>query len=126
MLQFLDKVEPVTKTNWLSSGIINRAMENLIQQHPEIGGLYCSTLGGTLEYPQATGERWFQIVHNGKNHWLFVAKGFPFSDHILVYDSGSGDSACPHVLSCMSSLIQTSNREDVISNGMAMIAGSSP
>jgi hypothetical protein len=56
MLQFLDKVEPVTKSNWLYSGIINRAMENLIQQHPEIGGLYCSTLGGTLEYFQATGE----------------------------------------------------------------------
>jgi hypothetical protein len=34
---------------------------------------------------------------------LFVAKGFPFSDDLLVYDSGSGNSACPHVLSCMSS-----------------------
>ncbi|EFX63354.1 hypothetical protein DAPPUDRAFT_335582 [Daphnia pulex] len=51
MLQFLDKVRPVTNTNWLGSGIINRAMEILKQQNPGISGLYFSTLGGNLEYP---------------------------------------------------------------------------
>ncbi|EFX63286.1 hypothetical protein DAPPUDRAFT_268722 [Daphnia pulex] len=50
MLQFLDKVKPVTNTNWLASGIINRAMEILKQQYPGISGLYFATLVGNLEY----------------------------------------------------------------------------
>ncbi|KAK4004358.1 hypothetical protein OUZ56_006095 [Daphnia magna] len=54
---FLDKVEPLTKTNQLSSRYINRAMEILKTQYPDIGGLFCCTLGGTLEYPQATGRQ---------------------------------------------------------------------
>ncbi|EFX65973.1 hypothetical protein DAPPUDRAFT_116791 [Daphnia pulex] len=41
---FLDKVEQLTKTNRLSSGFINRAMQMLSQQHADIGGLYCCTL----------------------------------------------------------------------------------
>jgi hypothetical protein len=29
MLQFLDKIEPLTKNNWLATGMINKAMEIL-------------------------------------------------------------------------------------------------
>ncbi|KAK4027455.1 hypothetical protein OUZ56_016501 [Daphnia magna] len=36
---FLDKIEPLTKTNKLCSGYVNRAQEILKQQHPMIGGL---------------------------------------------------------------------------------------
>ena len=37
-------------------------------QHPEIGGLYCSTLGASLEFPQAKGSKWLQIVRDVTNH----------------------------------------------------------
>ncbi len=113
---FLDKVEQLTKTNRLSSGFINRAMQMLSQQHPDIGGLYCCTLGASLEYPQATGDKWMQIIHDGSNHWVLASKGFSKTDrdHVMVYDSSAGDLSewkCDHVVSCMSSLLKTSKKE---------------
>jgi hypothetical protein len=107
MLQFLDKIDPLTNNNWLTSGMINKAMELLKLQHPDIGGLYCCTLGGSLEFPQALGCQWLQIVHDGNNHWLVVDKGFARPEHILVYDSSPASKVCQHVLSCMSSLLKT-------------------
>ncbi|KZS16142.1 Uncharacterized protein APZ42_018158 [Daphnia magna] len=110
MLKFLDKVEPVIKNNWLDTGIVNLAMKILKLQHPHIGGLYCSTLGGSLEFPGATGQQWLQIVHDGANHWLLIAKGFSLPEHVLVYDSSPGVNVRQHVLSCMASLLQTPKR----------------
>lgn len=75
-MRFLDDVQPLTKTNKLSSGYINRAMEILKKQHPEVGGLFCCTIGGSLGFPQANGQQWMQIVHDGSDHWVWVAKGF--------------------------------------------------
>lgn len=82
-------------------------MKILNLQHPEIDGLYCSTLGGSLEFPGATGHRWLQIVHDGANHWLLVAKGFTLPEHVLVYDSSPEVNVRQHVLSYMASLLQT-------------------
>lgn len=110
---FLDKVEQLTKTKRLSPGFINRAMQMLSQQHPDIGGLYCCTLGASLEYPQATGDKWMQIIHDSSNHWVLASKGFSKTDrdHVMVYDSSAGDFSewkCDHVVNCMSSLLKTS------------------
>jgi len=110
MLQFLDKIEPLTIYNWLDTGMINKAMELLKLQNPDVGGLYCSTRGGSLEFPQALGSKWLQIVHDGINHWLLVAKGFAMPEHVLVYDSSSASKVCQRVLSCMSSLQKTSKQ----------------
>ncbi|KAK4037536.1 hypothetical protein OUZ56_029568 [Daphnia magna] len=68
MLKFLVKVEPVIKNNWLGTSIVNLAMKILKLNHPAIGGFYCSILGGSLEFPGATGQQWLQIVHDGANH----------------------------------------------------------
>lgn len=109
---FLDKVEPLTKTNQLSSGYINRAMEILKTQYPDIGGLFCCTIGGRLEYPQATGRRWMQIVHDASQHWVLVANGFFQQNPVLVYDSMAGSHwSSKHILSCMSSLLKTPEKE---------------
>ncbi|KZS20623.1 Uncharacterized protein APZ42_012634 [Daphnia magna] len=62
--------DPVIKNKWLGTGIVNLAMKILKLQHPAIGGFYCSSLGGSLEFPSATGQQWLQIVHDGANHWL--------------------------------------------------------
>lgn len=111
---FLDKVEQLTKTNRLSSGFINRAMQMLSQQHPGIGGLYCCTLGSSLEYPQANGDKWMQIIHDGSNHWVLASKGFSKADQDHVYDSSAGDFSewkSDHIVSCMSSLLKTTEKE---------------
>lgn len=111
-MRFLDEVHPLTKTNKLSSGYINRAMEILKQQHPEIGGLYCCTMGGSLTFPQANGPQWMQIVHDGSDHWVLVAKGFSQPNYVLVYDSMAGSNwRSKHILSCMSSLLKTPEKE---------------
>ncbi|KZS20646.1 Uncharacterized protein APZ42_012571 [Daphnia magna] len=107
MLKFLVKVEPVIKNNWLGTSIVNLAMKILKLNHPAIGGFYCSILGGSLEFPGATGQQWLQIVHDGANHWLLIAKSFSLPEHVLVYDSSPVVNVRQHVLSCMASLLQT-------------------
>lgn len=109
---FLDKPQVLTKTNKLMSGDINKAQAILKKQHPEIGGLFCCTIGGSLEFPRAQGDQWLQIVHDGSDHWVLVAKGFIQREHVLVYDSSPGHPwRNEHVLSCMSSLLQSPEKE---------------
>jgi len=109
---FLDDVTELTKTNQLRSGHINAAQLILKLHHPDIGGLFCCTMGSLLQFPQAEGDKWMQIVHNGSNHWLLVAKGFSQPDHVLIYDSMPGISwNNEHVLSCMSSLLKSPEKE---------------
>lgn len=55
------------------SGDINKAQAILKKQHSEIGGLFCCTIGGSLEFPRAQGDQWLQIIHDGSDHWV-VAK----------------------------------------------------
>jgi hypothetical protein len=72
----------------------------------------CSTLGASLYFPKAEGDKWLQIVHDGSNHWVVVAKGFSQPEHVLVYDSmprTSWDNA--HVFSCILSPLKTSEKE---------------
>ncbi|KAI9565306.1 hypothetical protein GHT06_009095 [Daphnia sinensis] len=109
---FLDKPQVLTKTNKLMSGDINKAQAILKKQHPEKGGLFYCTIGGSLEFPRAQGDQWLQIVHDGSDHWVLVAKGSIQHEHVLVYDSSPGHPwRNEHVLSCMSSLLQSSEKE---------------
>lgn len=92
----------------LTSGQINQAQVLLKQQYPTIGGLFCCTNGASLDFPKATGEQWLQIVHNGKDHWVLVTKGFGDSEYVSLYDSLTGKNwHNEHILSCMSSLSKT-------------------
>jgi hypothetical protein len=110
---FLDKVDYLTKTNQLTSGYVNWAVKSFFKQHhPNIGGLFCGTLGASLNFPKAQGDKWLQVVQDGSNHWALVAKGFSQPEQVLVYDSmprTPWDNA--HVLSCMSSLLKTPEKE---------------
>lgn len=109
---FLEKRQPMTKTNQLTSGQINQAQRILKPQYPEIGGLFCCTLGGSLEFPKANGEKWLQVVHSGKDHFRLVAFGFSDPVKVLVYESlNKKNWHNEHILSCMSSLFQTPKKE---------------
>ena len=100
---FLDKCQVITKTNKLMSGDINKAQSMVKNHHPEIGGLFCCTIGGSLEFPQAQGDKWMQIVNDGDDHWVLIAKGFSQPEHVLVYDSLPGSPwYSNHIMSCMS------------------------
>jgi hypothetical protein len=102
----------ITHSNYLNTGDINLAQVILKRLHPTIGGLYCSTMGATLEFPPAQGDQWLQLIHNGSNHWVCVAKGFSQPNHVLVYDSmPSTPWKNDHILSCMSSLLYTQEKK---------------
>lgn len=110
---FLDKEDRISARNWLTSGQINAAQRLLKDASPEVGGLLCCTLGATFDFPKIKEEKWLQIVHDGVDHWVLVAKGFgKFDQCVDIYDS----LATPkwekhHILSCMSSLLGTSQQE---------------
>lgn len=57
------------------------------KNNPDIGGLFCVTIGGSLEFPKVDEEKWMQIIHTGKDHWVLAAKGFSQPAHVLIYDS---------------------------------------
>ncbi len=82
---FLEKVEPLTRNNKLCSGYINKMMLILQHQFPEIGGLNSVMLGQHINFPQATGKKILQIVHDRLDHWVLVAKGFSEPELVLVY-----------------------------------------
>jgi hypothetical protein len=63
---------------------MNNIQRILKDQFPDIGRLFCCTIGGSLEFPKAIGDKWMQVVLDS-NHWVLVAKGF-FADHVTVYD----------------------------------------
>jgi hypothetical protein len=85
---------------------------NLIKrQFPSIGRLYDSTLGWDLDFPPAHGDKWIQIIHDGKGHWVVATKSKEI-DCVLIYDSlgGSSSEVEEHVIGCISSLLQTSKK----------------
>ena len=104
-----EPLEPITKNSLLTSGHINKCQEILKRQFPDLGGLHCCTMGVTLDFPKATGDKWLQIVHDN-DHWVLVAK--TEAGHVSIYDSLA--QSCwrkrPHTLSCASSLLQTSEK----------------
>ncbi|XP_045031019.1 uncharacterized protein LOC123473768 [Daphnia magna] len=109
---FLDKPQMITKTNKLMFGDINKAQSILKKQYPAIDGLFCCTIEGSLEFSRAQGEQWMQILYDGSDHWVLVSKGFTQPEHVLVYHSCPGKPwRKEHILSCMSSLFQTSNEK---------------
>ena len=65
-------------------------------------------MGATLEFSPEQSDEWLQIIHDGSNHWVCVAKGFIQPNHVLVYDSMPiKPRKNDHMLSCMSSLLCT-------------------
>ena len=66
--------------------------EKLKRQFPSLGGLYCCTMGATLEFPKATGDQWLQVVHDN-DHWVLVAK--TEAGHVSIYDSLAQSSVFP-------------------------------
>ena len=59
----------ITNTSFLTSDQINAAQTILKKQFPEIGGLFCPTLGASLDYPAVDSTKWLQILHDGDEHW---------------------------------------------------------
>lgn len=113
--EFLEQIEidSITRTSYLQSRHINAVQTILRSQFPNIGGLFCTTLGASLDFPAAVGSQWMQIIHTGtSDHWLLVAYGFQNAGHIVVYDSLNFQTATrQHTLSCMSSLLKTKEKE---------------
>ena len=104
-------MEQITRTSLLSSGHINAAQTLIRKLFPEIGGLFCTTLGATLSFPKASGQKWLQILHDGYNHSILVAKGFLHTDIVTVYDSLTfRPNERQQVVACMSSLLATKER----------------
>ncbi|KZS19231.1 Uncharacterized protein APZ42_014397 [Daphnia magna] len=90
---FVDKVEELTSKNQLTSGYINMAQMMMKKNNPDIGGLFCVTIGGSLEFPKVDEEKWMQIIHTGR------ITGLP------------GENQHPHTISCTSTLLQTKEKE---------------
>jgi hypothetical protein len=86
---FIDSLEPISTSSYLTSGHINMAMLLIKKQFPDIGGLLCCTLGAILAFPsQVEDGRWLQIVHDpNAEHWVLVAHGFLGLKTVCVYDS---------------------------------------
>jgi hypothetical protein len=80
------------------------------KNNPDIGGLFCVTIGGSLEFPKVDEEISMQIIHTGKDHWVLAAKGFNQPAHVLIYDSLPGINQHPHT-SCTSTLLQTKEKK---------------
>ena len=92
------------------------ASQTLIRnQFPDIGGLFCTTMGATLDFPKVSQRaKWMQVLHDGNDHWLLVAKGFSSQgeDEICVYDSLDFEPhKRKHAIACISNLVRPSEKE---------------
>ena len=110
-----DEIEAIGKKTQLSSAHMNAAQTLIRNQFPEIGGLNCTTLGATLDFPNINEHaKWMQILHDGHDHWLLVAKGFITSagDEICVYDSLVFEPhKRKHAIACIACLVRPSKKE---------------
>ena len=87
------------------------AQMTMKKNNPDIGGIFCVTIGGSLGFPKVDEEISMQIIHTGKDHWVLAAKGFNQPAHVLIYDSLSGVNQHPHTISCTSTLLQTKEKK---------------
>jgi Ulp1 protease family, C-terminal catalytic domain len=103
-----EEIESLYVEKLLSSGHINAAQSLIRALDPEIGGLFCTSLGSSLMFPKANSERWLQIVHDNAGHWLLLAKGFLGEEQIQVSDSMYfTPTDRKHVIACMADLLKT-------------------
>ena len=105
---FLSKADSddiTVEGHWLESNHVNAPMNLIKRQFPSIGRLYDSTLGWDLDFPPAHGDKWIQIIHDGKGHWVVATKSKEI-DCVLIYDSlgGSSSEIEEHVIGCIISL----------------------
>ena len=77
MLTILDS------TNWLSDQVVNSA-QNLLRSTVKAPGLYDTSLGPYLTYPQA--DNFSQILHD-TNHWVLVSTIGCQQPHVKLFDS---------------------------------------
>lgn len=95
------------------------------KQFPDIGGLYCPSVGATASYPKKKSKRWLQIVHDGNRHWVLTARGFTKNSkeednarekvtdentdgRITVYDSlNFHPERRKHVVACISAICRS-------------------
>jgi hypothetical protein len=104
------EIEDITVPGyWLESSHINAAINLIKHQFPNIGGLYDTTLGWDLEFPAAPSEKWIQIIHDGKGHWVVASKS-KGEDSVSIYDSLGGSSVNEHIIGCISSLLRTNRK----------------
>lgn len=94
---FVDKVEELTSKNQLTSGYINMAQMMMKKNNPDIGGLFCVTIGGSLEFPKVDEEKWMQIIHTGRitGYWRLKASA---SLHMFLFMTASLEKINIHIL----------------------------
>ncbi|KZR96071.1 Uncharacterized protein APZ42_009802, partial [Daphnia magna] len=101
-----DEIEEIGQPNrWLSTKIINAAMELIRQKFPEIGGLFNCQWGAMLEFNTANSQKWIQILFNNRDHFVVAAKSFGSSLYVLLYDSNwNGNEPDQHFIFCIAKI----------------------
>lgn len=111
------KIRDMKRKKWLSDEEMNAGMLLMKQQFPEIGGLNDTILGINAFFPKAREESWLQIIHDGINHWVLAAFGFPClpPNKAVLFDSKKSQNKPNYtVLAAISSLLQTDDPEFII------------
>lgn len=111
-----EQIEGLRRSEWLNDNFINGAMTLLIKKSPVgVGGMFDVIYGANAEYPKADGDMWLQILHNGLNHWLLVAYGFPSlpKNCVVIFDSLRSEPSNLVLASC-ASLLGTSQDNFVL------------
>jgi hypothetical protein len=61
-------------------------MELFQQNFPVLGGLYNCHWGSFLQVNTPDSEKWNQILHSNRGHWVVAFKGFNLAGSNLVLD----------------------------------------
>ena len=111
-----DEIEEIGQpTRWLSTKVINAAMELIRQKFPEIGGLFNCQWGALLQFDMARSQKWIQILFNERDHFVVAAKGFG-SHMVKLYDSNWDGINEPeqHLIYCIAKIEKTSDKNLII------------
>jgi hypothetical protein len=102
-----DEVDLVTKDSFVLSRHMHAAQTMIRNQFPDIGGLFCISLGKNVKFPETKSDRLLQIITE-TNHWVLIAKGFMSCKEVMIFDSLSFEpSKREHVIACICSLFRT-------------------
>jgi hypothetical protein len=112
-----DEIQKIGQPNrWLSTKIINAATELIRKKFPEVGGLFNCQWGSMLQFNPAKSNKWVQIIHNNRDHYVAACKGFG-SDHVLVFDSNwNGGEPDQHLIYCIAKIENT--KEKILNIGL--------
>ena len=106
-----DEIQEIGQPNrWLSTKIINADTELIRKKFPEVGGLFNCQWGSMLQFNPAKSNKWVQIIHNNRDHYVAACKGFG-SDHVLVFDSNwNGGEPDQHLIYCIAKIENTKEK----------------